>query len=148
VDHGIGWDRRRELGRRAIDEDIDVQPEPWPGFHEPIAQARHADVEGLDDGRDRLAVDLMASFDAGKERDQRAGQYDGRHAGGSALAVEHGGFDRPDLRERVGDHSPRHALVDALPELPGARPKGDPDWIERVASHRLAQHGQERISGR
>ena len=43
--------RRAEIARLAVDEHVDVRPEPRPRLDQPVAQARHGPVERLDHRR-------------------------------------------------------------------------------------------------
>ncbi len=79
VHGGAGGDLRREVGRLTVDEDIDVRPQPRPGFDQAIAHPRRLTVERRDQSVDGVAAQLVTSLDAGEQREQRPRQQDGRH---------------------------------------------------------------------
>ena len=80
-------------------------------------------------------VDGRPALDPRDERRQRAGQDDG-----GASGQDDDRLDRPDRRQRRDDRVPALAAVGAPEELSGARPEVDPDRVELVAGHRLAEH--------
>ena len=105
-------DRRVEVGRLAVDEDVDVRPEARPASTSRSRMPGHARVERRrGPRRPSRRVDVVAPLDAREQRQQRA-----RAAGRSpwrtrAGSVEDDGLDRPDLRQVGGDQPPRLALV-------------------------------------
>ena len=70
VDHGRGADRGGQVGRLAIDEDVDVRPQSRPGLQEPVADARDLSVEAIDQRGDGLTRHLVLLGRPGKERDE------------------------------------------------------------------------------
>ena len=79
MDDSRGRDRRREIGRLAIDEDVDVRAEPRSGFDQSIAQARHGPIERLQDEPHGPAPNLVAAFNAREQGQKGAWQQDGCH---------------------------------------------------------------------
>ena len=131
-----------EVGRLAVDEHVDVRPQPRPGLDQPVAHPGHGPRRARRSARRRSRRrPRSASRRPGTARAASAAGGRSPRAQSSRTTAS----TRPDLGQRVGDHPPRRALVRAVPQLAGARPEGDPDRVERVAGHRLAQDRQVRV---
>lgn len=75
--------RRREIGRPAVDEHVDVPPESRTLLlDEPVTHPRGRAVERVEDLIDRAAGQLVPALDARKEREQRPREEDRRQRTG------------------------------------------------------------------
>jgi hypothetical protein len=105
MDRGGRADRRRQVGRLAVDEHVDVAAQPRAFLHEPITHPGCGVVQRREDLIDRRAVQLVASLDAREQREQRPRQHHRRH-GRRPLRLADDGLDRPDLGQVAGHQPP------------------------------------------
>ena len=100
----------------AVDEDVDVRPEPRPGLHEPVAQARDGRVERAEDRVDRSPATSCRRSAPGN----RASSERGSRTVAMAGSVVDGRPPRPP-RSRAGrsvisrQESPSSALCHSCP---------------------------------
>ena len=79
VDDGLRLNRCREIAGLAVHEHVDVPTKHRPAVDEPIAEAGYRSAELDQQVADRVARDVVALFDAGKQREERPRQKDRGH---------------------------------------------------------------------
>jgi hypothetical protein len=134
MDGRIRPDRSAEVGRPAIDEDIDVGSQARTVLDEPVAHPRRRGIERGDQRVDVVTGQLVPALGARKERQQRSRQQHRRHGQSRTTASTAQISGR--LPVTIRQDSPSSELCQSWPVLvPNVTPTGSSE-SRAIASRR------------